>query len=53
MDNPPAIEAQALNIYDNDEDDNIYLEDEEEEIDELTQYFEERRSNKTVSSLSL
>ena len=46
---PPINEAQALALERDENDLDIYIE-EEEEIDELTRYFEERRVNKQVSN---
>ena len=45
------VETRAINIYNNDdnENDDIYIKNEEKKIDELNQYFEKRKSNKSVS----
>jgi hypothetical protein len=48
---PPLQETQQLNIENNEDDLDIYLSnEEEEEVDELTSYFEEKRVNKNVSN---
>ena len=45
-------ENLALNIIEDDDDDlDIYIEDEEEELDELDSYFKEKRASRQVSNL--
>ncbi len=47
----PISRAKALDLYSNNDDDlDIYIEDNEEDnLDELDRYFEERRANRQVS----
>jgi hypothetical protein len=46
---PPTSQAQALALERDEDDLDIYLEEEENEADELTTYLAERRANRTVS----
>jgi hypothetical protein len=45
------VETRAINIYNNDDDENddIYIENEKKEINELNLYLEKKKSNKSVS----
>ncbi|KAH7309951.1 hypothetical protein BKA65DRAFT_485174 [Rhexocercosporidium sp. MPI-PUGE-AT-0058] len=46
---PPAQQAENININRDDDDLDIYIKNEEEELDEFTLYFEERRANKNYA----
>ncbi|PVH68324.1 hypothetical protein DL98DRAFT_542502, partial [Cadophora sp. DSE1049] len=50
---PPSQQAENIDINRDDDDLDIYIENEEEELDEFTLYFEERRANKNVSPLPI
>jgi hypothetical protein len=46
---PPIGQAQSLALERDENDLDIYLEEEEDKVDELTSYLAKRRANRTVS----